>query len=206
MPERKFSQVERTMEIGRLLHELRMGRGLSLRETARMAGCAPSFLSQVEKGRSSPSLESLERLAGAFDLSVLELLNLARERGSTIVIRDGPQGQTFSKWSGGELSHLLPFHVPATMSLLMLDLEPDGCTAMRVSRQAMKELAVVLSGRVECNVGGSSHPLSAGESLYFDLITPHFWRNRGKRRARVLLVNPNFTHVFDLPDSRVPEG
>lgn len=200
MPERKFANVERTMEIGRLLHELRVGRGISLREGARKAGCAPSFLSQVEKGRSSPSLETLERLAGAFDLSVLELLNLARERGSTIVLKDGPQGQTFSKWAGGELSHLLPFHVPATMSLLMLELKPGGRTAMRVSRQAMKELAVVLYGRVECNVGGALHPLREGESVYFDLITPHFWRNLGKTRARVLLVNPNFTQVFDVPD------
>ncbi len=200
MPERKFASVERTMEIGRLLHELRVGRGISLREAARLAGCAPSFLSQVEKGRSSPSLESLERLARAFDLSALELLNLAQERGSTIILKEGPQGQTFSRWSGGELSHLLPFHVPATMSLLLLELKPGGRTSMRVSRQAMKELGVVLSGRVECNVGGTVHQLGEGESVYFDLITPHFWRNLGKQQARVLLVNPNFTQVFDLPD------
>lgn len=187
------------MEIGRLLHELRVGRGVSLRQMARKAGCAPSFLSQVEKGRSSPSLESLDRLARACDLSVLELLNLAQERAGTIEIRDGAQGQTFSKWSGGELSHLLPFHVPATMSLLMLELKPGGRTALRVSRQAMKELGVVLAGQVECHVGGASHVLGPGESLYFDLITPHYWRNTGKSRARVLLVNPNFTQVFDVP-------
>lgn len=199
MPERRFAYVERTLEIGRLIHELREGRAVSLREMARRAGCAPSFLSQVEKGRSSPSLATLDRLARAFDLTVLELLNLAQERAGTIEIRDGAQGQTFSKWSGGELSHLLPFHVPATMSLLVLELKPGGRTALRVSRQAMKELGVVLDGQVECHVGGTSHALAQGESLYFDLITPHYWRNAGKTRARVLLVNPNFTQVFDVP-------
>jgi len=202
MPERKFASLDRSTEIGRLLHELRVGRGVSLREVARKAGCAPSFLSQIEKGRSSPSLESLERIAGAFELSVLELLNLAHERGSTIELKMGAQGQTFSRWSGGELTHLLPFHVPATMSLLVLELKPGARTAKRVSRQAMKELGVVLSGRVECHVGRIKHVLNQGELLYFDLITPHFWRNIGTARARVLLVNPNFTQVFDLIGSK----
>lgn len=198
MPERKFSTVERTREIGHQLHELRVGRGLSLREVAREAGCAASFLSQVEKGRSSPSLETLERIAGAFKLTVVELLNLARERGATIVLREGAQGQTFSTWTGGVLRHLLPFHVPATMSLLLLELKPRGRTAKRTSHQAMKELGVVLCGEVDCDVGGVRHHLNPGEAIYFDLISPHFWQNTGSTPARVLLVNPNFTQVFDL--------
>lgn len=207
MPERRYSAVERTREIGHQLHELRVGRGLSLREVARKAGCAASFLSQVEKGRSSPSLETLERIAAAFQLNLAELLNLAHERGATIVLRDGAQGQTFSSWSGGALRHLLPFHVPATMSLLLLELEAGGRTARRNSHQTMKELGVVLSGEVECDVAGVKHPLKPGEAIYFDLISPHFWENKGATPARVLLVNPNFTQVFDVapPGTRKPE-
>jgi quercetin dioxygenase-like cupin family protein len=201
MPHRQFYQHDRTREIGRLLRELRVARSLSVREVARKAKCSPSFLSQVEKGNSSPSLESLERIASAFDLSVLELLNLARERGPALKVCAGSKGQTFTSWVGGHLSHLLPAHVAAVMSLLVLDLEPQARTSLRVARQAMKELGVVLAGKVECQVGGVTHQLKAGDALYFDLITPHSWKNTGKKHARVLLVNPNFTQVFDVEEA-----
>ncbi len=197
MPGRKAA-IQRTKEIGRLIMELREGRRMSIRDIAGRAGCSPSFLSQVEKGLSSPSLESLGRIARAFDFTVLELLNLASERESTLVLKDGPAGQSFGSWPGVNLSHVLPFHIPATMSLLLLELKPKRRTARRVARQAMKELGVVMKGDVECDMGGTKHQLSQGGMIYFDLIVPHFWKNIGAGNATVLLINPNFTQVYDV--------
>ncbi len=202
MPDIKSSAEERTKEIGRLLLELREGRRMSIRDVARKAGCSPSFLSQVEKGLSSPSLESLQRIAKAFDFTILELLSLARERESTLVLKEGPAGQSLQSWPGAILSHLLPFHIPANMSLLYLKLNPHRRTARRVAQQTMKELGVVLKGDVECDIGGTKHQLSQGEMIYFDLIIPHFWRNSGKTNACVLLINPNFTQVHDVQETK----
>lgn len=196
------SPVERMEKLGSYLHDLRIARGLSLRSLAKRAGCSPSFLSQVELGRSSPSLESLERISRAFDLTVVELLNLVQERSEVVVGRGAAQGQTVSVWQGATLSHLLPFHVPAAISVLVLDLQPNGQTAIRVARRAMKELGVVVKGAVECEVDEAVYSLKTGESIYFDLITPHRWRNPGAKPARVLLVNPNFTEVVNLPSKR----
>lgn len=198
MPERKVTSLNRTRTIGLLLRELRLGRGGSVREVARKAGCSPSFLSQVEKGRSSPSLETLERIASAFNLDVVELLNLARDRGQAIFLDGTPQGPTLSTWELGRLSHLLPLQLHSTMSLLVLELQPGGRTAKRVARQAMKEIGVVLNGEAVCNVAGVTHKLRAGEAIYFDLMSPHFWQNPTKTEVRILLANPNFTQVFDV--------
>jgi transcriptional regulator with XRE-family HTH domain len=206
MPEIKLSAVERNKEVGRLILELREGRKMSIRDVARKAGCSPSFLSQVEKGQSSPSLESLQRIAKAFEFSVLELLSLAQERESTLVLKQGPAGQSLGLWPGASLSHLLPFHIPAPMSLLYLKLSPRRSTARRVSQQTMKELGVVIKGDVECTIGRTKHQLAQGEMIYFDLIIPHFWRNTGDSTACVLLINPNFTQVFDVPESRSKPG
>lgn len=60
------------------LHErlrmLRQQAGLTLREVADKSGVTISQLSDVERGRTLPSLETLERIAGAYDLSIGELL------------------------------------------------------------------------------------------------------------------------------------
>jgi len=198
MPERKFSSLNRTARIGLLIRELRLGRGLSVREVARKAGCSPSFLSQVEKARSSPSLETLECIASAYNLDILELLNLARDRGQATFLDGSPQGPALTTWEKGRLSHMLPLQIHTTMSLLVLELEPGGRTSKRMARQAMKEIGVVLKGQAICNVAGVAHKLRNGEAIYFDLMTPHFWVNPSKSVARILLANPNFTQVFDV--------
>jgi transcriptional regulator with XRE-family HTH domain len=45
--------------IGHRLKEVRTERGLSLRELARLASVSPSFLSQIENGKSQPSVATL---------------------------------------------------------------------------------------------------------------------------------------------------
>jgi quercetin dioxygenase-like cupin family protein len=134
------------------------------------------------------------------------LLSLAQERESTLVLKEGPVGQSFGSWPGASLSHLLPFHIPASMSLLYLKLAPRRRTARRVAQQTMKELGVVLAGDVECTIGRVKHQLAQGEMIYFDLIIPHFWRNTGNTSACVLLINPNFTQVFDVPEGKKKEA
>jgi transcriptional regulator with XRE-family HTH domain len=198
MPEKKANSLNRTRTIGVLLRELRLGRGLSVRQVAKMGDCSPSFLSQVEKARSSPSLATLERIASAFQLDIVELLNLAKDRGKATYLDGTPQGPVLTTWERGRLSHLLPLQIQTTMSLLVLELEPGARTSKRVARQAMKEIGVVLKGRAICNVAGVAHNLGNGEAIYFDLITPHFWSNPTKSDVRILLANPNFTQVFDV--------
>ncbi|HVS04161.1 MAG TPA: helix-turn-helix transcriptional regulator, partial [Thermoanaerobaculia bacterium] len=58
--------------IGETLQRLRLAQGLSLRTLAGRAGFSPSFLSQVENGQSSPSIASLDRLAQALGLRLVD--------------------------------------------------------------------------------------------------------------------------------------
>lgn len=64
---------------GKNIRRLRLSRGLSQRELARRAGCTGSHINQVERGRVSPSLKRLRRIANILEVPVAELL--AGERG-----------------------------------------------------------------------------------------------------------------------------
>ena len=48
-----------------LLREARMRAGLSQRDLAKKAGTAQSVIARIERGQTSPTLETLERLLGA---------------------------------------------------------------------------------------------------------------------------------------------
>lgn len=59
--------------IGERLRRLREARGLSLRDLGATVRLAPSFLSDVERGRTRPSLESLDAVAAALGVALHDL-------------------------------------------------------------------------------------------------------------------------------------
>ena len=66
--------------VGELLREERAERGETLAETARRAGVSPQYLSEMERGLKEPSSEMLAAVAGALDLTLLDLTRGVAER------------------------------------------------------------------------------------------------------------------------------
>ena len=62
------------MLLGQRIRELRNIRGETLKDTSNGTNLSVSYLSDIERGRTSPSLQSLETLAKHFDISVTDLL------------------------------------------------------------------------------------------------------------------------------------
>lgn len=62
------------MTIGEKLKKSRNDRGMSLRELARKLELSASFLSQIEQGKASPSIENLKKIAHTLDVRVAYLI------------------------------------------------------------------------------------------------------------------------------------
>jgi len=62
------------MKLHERLRELRQERGQRLKDVAEIAGISIPYLSDLERGRTNPSLETLQTLASAYDITVHDLL------------------------------------------------------------------------------------------------------------------------------------
>jgi Predicted transcriptional regulators len=63
-------------EIGKRIQQLRSDKGLSISELAERADVAKSYISNVERGlQSNPSIQFLEKVATALDVSIHSILN-----------------------------------------------------------------------------------------------------------------------------------
>jgi transcriptional regulator with XRE-family HTH domain len=62
------------MKLQDRLKEVRVLRDLTLKALAARTGLSVSYLSDMERGRTNPSLATLETLAAALDMTVLNLL------------------------------------------------------------------------------------------------------------------------------------
>jgi len=65
--------AEPVVNLGARLREVRLRSGQSLREISRQLGVSPSFVSQLENGKSQPSVATLYSLAQLLDVSIDEL-------------------------------------------------------------------------------------------------------------------------------------
>ena len=59
---------------GEVLREVRKGRGFSQEDLAFKSGYHPTYIGQVERGKKSPTLRAILRLAASLDTSGTELL------------------------------------------------------------------------------------------------------------------------------------
>ncbi|HEX8649164.1 MAG TPA: helix-turn-helix transcriptional regulator, partial [Thermoleophilaceae bacterium] len=75
------------LQVGPRIRGLRETMGLSLRELGERSGVSAPMLSQVERGETSPTLATAQRIASGLDLSLSQLLRLDEAEGVTVIRR-----------------------------------------------------------------------------------------------------------------------
>ena len=68
--------------IGQRIRNYRTQKGLSQEKLAELAGCHPTYTGQLERGEKNATLESVEKIASAMDISLSELFDKLGKSGS----------------------------------------------------------------------------------------------------------------------------
>jgi len=182
---------------GESLRALRTSRGWTLRQLAAAAGCSASFLSQIEQGKTSPSLVSIKEICRALGLTIAEFLQLSAGRHEVKVIHRGDPSTVVYSWPRASLRYLLPPTEQTSFSILVLEMPAHGGTPWRAARRSMNETGIILRGEATLEVANQTHRLQPSDAVHFDLLQRHRWSNPGRSATRVLLLNANFTEVID---------
>ena len=67
--------------IGQRIRNYRTQKGLSQEKLAELAGCHPTYIGQLERGEKNATLESVEKIASAMDISLSELFDKLGKSG-----------------------------------------------------------------------------------------------------------------------------
>lgn len=59
--------------VGQRIRNYRTHRGLSQEKLAELSGCHPTYIGQLERGEKNATIESIERIASALDISLSKL-------------------------------------------------------------------------------------------------------------------------------------
>ncbi|GJE13732.1 hypothetical protein FOHLNKBM_4796 [Methylobacterium longum] len=178
--------------VGRRLRALRQERRLSLETVAASTGLSIGFISQVERGLSSPSLRVLALLADTLQTGIGGLFEpaAAQPDADPIVVfeKDRPELQL---WRAGITKQLLtPPGGAQGLSLFHMVLKPGASTGAEPFAHDGEEAGLVLEGRLTLVVETRTLDLKAGDSFRFASRRPHRFGNPAARgRTVVLWVN-----------------
>ena len=67
--------------IGQRIRNYRTQKGLSQEKLAELAGCHPTYIGQLERGEKNATLESVEKIASAMDVSLSQLFDKLGKSG-----------------------------------------------------------------------------------------------------------------------------
>ncbi len=73
---------EITKTIGQRIRNYRTEKGLSQEKLAEMSGCHPTYIGQVERGEKNATLESIEKITSAMNVSLSKLFEKIGENNS----------------------------------------------------------------------------------------------------------------------------
>ena len=63
------------MKLGRKIRDIRVSRNMTQKKLAESAGISNTYLSDIERMRTSPSIKTLENIANSLDKNIKEFLD-----------------------------------------------------------------------------------------------------------------------------------
>ena len=173
--------------VGENLRRLRAQRGLSLERLAQASGVSRAMLSQVELGRSTPTINVVWRIARALEVPFSALVAARAPRGHSVLRR--AEAKVLSSHDGAFTSRaLFPFDGPRRVEFYELRLAGHAVERADPHAAGTTEHLVVSAGEVEVAVGEERTVLAAGDALVFQADGPHAYANHADGEAVLYLV------------------
>jgi transcriptional regulator with XRE-family HTH domain len=173
--------------VARIIKAHREARGWSLGGLAKQTGLSKALLSRLESGSGNPSLETLWRLARAFDIPLGTLLG-ENEPPAIRVIR-AEEGPSLTSESGlaarlvlaeGREHRTEIYEAYLLADVAYTSLHPPGS----------EELVYCLEGIVEVGPERQEVELSPGDALWFPGDLTHRYFSRGGARVLSIMSYP----------------
>ncbi|WP_445188877.1 helix-turn-helix domain-containing protein [Pseudonocardia sp. Cha107L01] len=183
--------------VGARVREIRQRNGQSLRALASALGISASALSQIETGRTRPSIQRVHEIATELNIPLSALfapvletpqtdaahgLSSSVSYDSSICVQKAVEAPTIQLENGIRWDRISPRESDG-LSFLHLVFEPKAGYSEYL-RHNGREIVYVIEGTLTFHVGFTAREVSEGDSFMFPSTTPHKVVNPTEHRAR----------------------
>lgn len=181
------------MELGRRVKQLRLQKGLTLKEIEAKVGVSATHVSEVERGKTSPTVGALSKIAAALEVNASYLIDFPIGQ-KVSVTRPGSRPTLHLTGKAVQMEVLTREQPYAEMSFFMVTIAPDLKEKFFRDARPGDKFLYIVDGVLEITVGGKTFILKRGDSLHFKASHPQELNNLGDRPCKLLWADwPRFT-------------
>ena len=173
--------------VGERLRLVRNRLGLSQRALARRAAITNGALSNIEQGKVSPSLSSLERILNAIPMSIQRFFD--EETALRPIVYPAEQALKLNKQQVEH--HIVPIadFVDSELVLAQQTYKPGARIESNWMVRKGRIAGLVVSGRIQLIVDDIEYLLSEGDAFDFAIQKPHGFTNVGDVNCVIVSVS-----------------
>lgn len=179
---------------GQRIRFQRKQRQLSIRELAARSGLSIGMISQIEQGRSAPSLRSLRLIGEALHLPVSTLFQeeqkLQEPNGIDLearyVVRSSRRHVL--KLNDSIKKELLSPASLQSLEIFNVELQPGAASSAEAYSHSGEKAAIVTEGCLDLWLDGQLHSLTKGDCCQFLSEIPHRYENSGTSVCKIIWV------------------
>lgn len=173
--------------VGANLRRLRTRHGFSLERFSRASAVSRAMLSQIELGKSTPSIDIVWRIANALNVPFSALIETRAEEGPAVL--RAAEAKTLSSPGGHFVSRaLFPYDAPRWVEFYELQLAARRAEHADPHPPGTIENLVVTEGQVEITFGDRTELLGPRDAIVFHADVPHCYRNPTDSRTVMYVV------------------
>ncbi|MBN2511273.1 MAG: helix-turn-helix transcriptional regulator [Spirochaetales bacterium] len=178
-----------THQFGDKIRKIRERKGVTLKDVASRIGVSESLVSQIERNKVSPSVDTLIAIADALNIDLEYLFRDYKKRKGLSIIREGSRTvHTQEGLAFEELSIISENDDEYAIEAFVLTIDPDYKKEDKEYGHKGQELGFILEGEADITYGGETHMLKAGDCVSFPSDVPHSLRNRSKKKMKALWI------------------
>jgi transcriptional regulator with XRE-family HTH domain len=176
------TQIPLVKSIGERIKALRTEQGMTLAELGGKANLSTSYLSQIERDKTTPSLSTLTLIAKALNVGLRYFFEAEAE--AVYVVRAESQDEPALD-SPITRQHMTPKVGNHKLEVSRVILGPHTSPEQLVPYPG-EGVVFVLAGELNIVVGDEQFVLAAGDSIHYDALQPHCWSNTGDEPCVVI--------------------
>ena len=164
-------------ELGKRIKKVREGKHLTLKNIEAVAGISATHISEIERGKTSPTLGALIRIAGALGKDPAYFVE-EQDLSETSIVTVENRIKESLDGGAGTLERLTTSIPGGSLQGCIVQFDAGGFQGTGEPHQHQgNEAALVLSGKVLFKVGAEECILNEGDSICYSAQEPHTYSN-----------------------------
>ncbi len=172
---------------GEKLRTVRERRAVTLKEVASIAHVSESLISQIERNKVSPSVDTLLSIAEALEIDLEYLFkDYKKDKLVKIITSTDRDHLVLNKVVYEQLSCINDG--PNRVEAFQLSIEPDGEKGAIEYGHQGSEIGIILEGSGQLIYGTETYFLNEGDTVSFSSDIPHILKNTDKKTMKAIWI------------------